>query len=456
MLDINWIRQNPEELKKIILHKCGGDKEKPLFSKTNVDNFLEIDKNKIELIKQIEVTNRRRNEIAELMKSNPENKLDLIHEGKLLKEKVSELDINLKAIELDWNAIYMWFPNIMHKDMPIGKDSDENVEEKAWRPDIGYFKTEELGLGEHSAKYMPKNVLHSEEIFDPVEYAELSERLSIIDTKQSAIVSGSRFCYILKDGAKLQYALQNYILDELINNRGFEIIIPPLLVKERALFGSSHFPGDQDQVYSISGEYLENPESKLFLVGSSEPSNFAYYMDKIISNTELPRKMVAITTCFRSEVGSWGKDVKGIKRVHQFDKLEMDVVCSPEQSEAIHQELLNINEWMLQTLKLPYHIINMCSGDAGYAATAKKYDFEVWLPSQQKYMELGSNTNAFDYQARRYNIKLSDGRFAHTVNDTGVAFGRAICAIIDNYQQKDGSIKVPEVLVKYMKKDYIK
>jgi seryl-tRNA synthetase len=181
-------------------------------------------------------------------------------------------------------------------------------------------------------------------------------------------------------------------------------------------------------------------------------------MDKTLSEADLPQKFFAITPCFRSEVGSWGKDVRGIKRVHQFDKLEMDTLTTPENSSQMQEYLLSINEWLLQQLNLPYHVILMCSGDAGYYATYKKYDFEVWLPSQKEFMELGSNTNAADYQARRYNTKYTTSdnqkRFVHNVNDTGIA-SRVVIAILDNYQNADGSVTVPEVLRSYLGKDKI-
>jgi len=234
-------------------------------------------------------------------------------------------------------------------------------------------------------------------------------------------------------------------------------MVVPLLVKARALYGSSHFPGDADQVYKLESKYIEENQ-ELYLVGSSEPPLFSYYMDKTLSLADLPQKVFAITPCFRSEVGSWGKDVRGIKRSHQFTKLEMDTLTTPEKSGEMLEYLLSLNEWLMQQLKLPYHVILMCSGDAGYFATHKKYDFEAWLPGQQEFMELGSDTNAADFQARRYNTQFidekGDRRYVHNVNDTGIT-DRVIIAILENYQNADGSVTVPEVLRPYLGKDRI-
>jgi seryl-tRNA synthetase len=243
---------------------------------------------------------------------------------------------------------------------------------------------------------------------------------------------------------------------------GFIPMYVPVLTKERALYGSSQFPADMDQIYKIDNAYVEEGQS-LYLIGSSEPSLFAYYADTCVKREELPIKMFALTPCFRSEAGSWGKDVRGIKRVHQFDKLEMDIVALPDLKAAIelHEYMLGINEWLLQTLELPYHVINMCTGDLGYAAAAKKYDVEVWLPGDKVFMETMSDSMTTDYQARRMNIKCNDkysfgGReLVYTLNDTG-ATHRLLIALIEHYQQADGSIKVPAALKSYINKDFIK
>jgi seryl-tRNA synthetase len=260
----------------------------------------------------------------------------------------------------------------------------------------------------------------------------------------------------------LQLAIQQLLTRKLLDE-GFAPIVPPLLVRERSLYGTSHFPEGRDQVYEINSANVEG-NAQLFLVGSSEPSNFSYFMDRVLDEAELPIRLFAGTPCFRSEAGSWGKDVKGIKRVHQFDKIEMNAVCAPEQSEAIYEQFGQINQWLLQTLELPYHVVDKCGGDAGYLATHRQRDVEVWLSGAREFMEVMTDTNTSDYQARRLNIRYRSGpegtsaplRFCHTVNDTGCALGRMLVAILDNYQQKDGSVKVPTAVCPFVGKEYLR
>jgi len=450
MLDPKFIRENPDRVKQIVLNK-GTNREK-----ANVDKWLELDQKRTSLVNEIEEINTRRNVIAKSLSGGSITE-ELKNEGKQLKEKEQEIRGNLEIVEKEWQEIAAWFPNIPSDDVKIGKDDTENNEIYAWRPDTGELSKDKLGVNMDSAKYMPQNLLHADKEFEPRHHVDLLEELGMADFTQGAKIAGTRFVYIYGEIVKLQIAIQNYVLNHLYQ-QNFTPIVPPLLVKEKVLYGTSHFPEGRDQVYEIKDEYLEDKES-LFLVGSSEPSNFAFGLDKTFKESELPLKMVAITPCFRSEVGSWGKDVRGLKRVHQFDKLEMDVICTQEQSTEIYDELLNVNHWILQSFKLPYHIVEKCTGDSGYAASARQADPEVWLPGQKIFMEVGTDTNATDFQARRMNIKYidknGDKKLCHTVNDTGVAMGRMIIAIIDNYQQSDGSILVPEVLQPYMGKNKI-
>lgn len=450
MLDPKFIRENVEKVRNAIKNK-GTNPEK-----ADLDKWLALDEIRTQNIREIEEVNRRRNEIAKSLSGGSITD-ELKEEGRKLKEKEQELRENFTKIENEWNEIASWFPNIPFEDIKIGKDDSENNEIYAWRPDTGELSKDKLGINTDSAKYMPEKLLHADKDFEPKHHVEILESLGMADFVQGAKIAGTRFVYLIGDIVKLQYAIQSYVQGYLFE-KGFTPVIPPLLVKERVLFGTSHFPEGRDQVYEIKSDFLEEKEP-LFLVGSSEPSNFAFGIDKVFKEEELPLKMVATTPCFRSEVGSWGKDVRGMKRVHQFDKLEMDVICTPEQSEDIYKELLSVNHWILQSFKLPYHIVEKCTGDSGYAASARQADPEVWLPGQKTFMEVGTDTNTTDFQARRMNIKYStkDGekRFCHTVNDTGVAMGRMLIAIIENYQQSDGSIKVPDVLVPFVGKEYI-
>lgn len=445
MLDIKFIRENPQKVKQNI------DNRRVDPKKADVDRLLLLDARKRELQLEIEKIRESQNKLAEKLKDASMRTPDLIEEGKKLKEGVKVLEEELSTIEKDWQLIMDWMPNMVSDDTPVGQDDSQNLEVKAWIPEGGYLSKEKLGLASDSGKFMPRLK------FQGWDHVELGKKLDIIDIEQSALVSGSRFFYLKNEGALIQWAVFDLLRKKLLS-MGYTPMVVPLLVKDRVLYGSSHFPGDADQVYRLENKYVEE-NNDLFLVGSSEPSLFAYYMDKTLDYRKLPQKFFAITSCFRSEVGSWGKDVRGIKRVHQFDKLEMDLICAPEDEQKMHDELLSINEWMLQQLGLPYHVILMCSGDAGYFATHKKYDFEAWLPVQEKYIEMGSNTSAADFQARRFNTKYIDQngekKFVYNLNDTGITGPRTLISIIENYQNEDGSVTIPPVLRDYIGKDKI-
>lgn len=445
MLDIKYIRENPEEVKQNIINRHVDPK------KADVDKLLLLDARKVELEKEIEKVREARNKLAERLEDPKQRTPDLQEEGKKIKEGLKVLEEELKTVAADWQNIMDWIPNMVADDTPLGKDENDNLEIKAWTPQDNYFTKEKLGLKDFSKKWMPKFD------FSGKDHVDLGKKLGIIDVEQSALVSGSRFYYLKNEAALLQYAVFELLKSKLLEEK-FTPMVVPLLVKGRTLYGTSHFPGDADQVYKIESEYVEE-NNDLFLVGSSEPPLFAYYMDKVLNYKDLPQKFFAVTSCFRSEVGSWGKDVRGIKRVHQFDKLEMDAITTADDSAAMQEYLLSINEWLLQQLELPYHIILMCSGDAGYFATYKKYDFEVWLPVSQTFVEMGSNTDAWDFQARRFNTKYVDingeKKFVHNVNDTGITGPRTIIAIMENYQNSDGSVTIPKVLQKYVGKEKV-
>lgn len=443
MLDIKFIRENPEKVKQNILNRRVDPK------KADVDKLLLLDARKRQLIQEVEKLKNLRNVLADELKDEKLRTPEKIAEGKKIKEGIEILEKGLKEVEQEWQEIMDWVPNILADDVPVGKDENDNLEIKAWTPKEGYFSKEKLGLKDFSKKWMPKHDFKSRD------HVELGDLLHIIDTEQSAKTSGSRFYYLKDDLVLLQNAYFDLLFKKLVREYKFHPVSVPLLVKERILYGTSHFPEGRDQVYKIENKNVEENQD-LFLVGSSEPSLFAYWMDRVISEEILPYRMCAQTTCFRSEVGSWGKDVRGIKRAHQFDKLEIDVVCTPDQSQEIFVELLDINEWFYQELKLPYHQILKCTGDSGYQASHKQIDNEMWLPTQQEFIEVGTDTNATDYQARRLNIKIQmkngEKILAHTVNNTGITNTRPLIAILENYQNSDGSVNVPEVLQNYVGK----
>ncbi len=446
MLDIKFIREHQEEVKQNILNR----RVNP--AKADVDKLLLLDGRKIKLISEIETMRATRNRLSEELKDEKKRTPEKIEEGKKLKEGVEVLEEELKAVEIDWQNIMDWIPNMLAPDVPIGEAEDDNLEISAWTPKEGKFPKEKLGLKDFSKKWMP--------LFDfaAKDHVTLGEELGVIDVEQSAKTSGSRFSYLKDDLVVMEYALFDLLSKRLISEYGYHPMSVPLLVREKVLFGTSHFPEGRDQVYKIENKNIEE-NTDLFLVGSSEPSLFGYGMDRTFIKESLPYKMWAFTPCFRSEVGSWGKDVRGIKRVHQFDKLEIDTICKPDQAEKIFEENLAINRWFLETLKLPYHQILKCSGDSGYAASAKQVDTEVWLPAQQEFIEVGTDTNATDFQARRLNIRWEDRNgkkaLAYTVNDTGCPMGRMLIAILENYQNPDRSVTVPEVLQIYIGKKVI-
>jgi seryl-tRNA synthetase len=446
MLDPRTIRANPERLKEIVRLR----KVDP--AKADVDRWLALDERRRALQTEIDAVNVEKKQVAGLGRSDPDAARQ---KGQELRERSKELEDAHDAVVSEQAAIMDWLPNWVDEAMPEGAGEEDNVELCAWVPVTGYLSPDKLGRANDSAPHMPQSPVHAEGGFEPLHYTDLGERLGGVDTLQGGKVSGSRFAYILGDIALMQMAINRLLADELVH-RGYMPIVPPLLVRERSLHGTSHFPEGRDQVYEIKTDNVEEP-LPLFLVGSSEPANFSYFMDRTLDVEDLPVRMFASTPCFRSEAGSWGKDVKGIKRVHQFDKIEMNAVCTESQSAEIYAEFGAINEWLLQQLQLPYRIVDKCTGDAGYLATHRQRDVEVWMSGSREYMEVMTDTNTTDYQARRLNIRYRDEdgnlRYAHTVNDTGAAMGRMLIAILDNYQQPDGTVKVPAVLRDYMGKD---
>lgn len=445
MIDVENLRKNPEIYKNLISSGRGDS------SKVDIDKWLGLDEQRRTLIQESEKFQAELNVINKSLQGKPDE--ETLAKIKNLKSETETRNQQLVTINHDWQEILDWMPNLYLDEVPQGKGSEDNLETKAWHPTIGYLTQDQLGKENYSGQFMPAAE------FTAKPHWEIGKDLDIIDLEAGAKVSGSRFYYIKKEGALLIYGVFNLLMKKLLRE-GFDPMIVPVMVREKALYGSSHFPGDADQVYKLDNKYMED-ENALYLLGSSEPSNFAYFMDSTFGPADLPVKVMAQTPCFRSEVGSWGKDVRGIKRTHQFDKLEMNVIIEPDLDKAreMHEYLLGLNEWLLQELKLPYHVINMCVGDLGYNAAAKKYDVEVWLPSENSFIETMSDSITTDYQTRRLNIKYKGGdgvsKYAYTLNDTG-ATHRLLIAIIEHYQNPDGSITVPEALVEFVGKDIIK
>ncbi|MBT8197092.1 MAG: serine--tRNA ligase [Acidimicrobiia bacterium] len=279
--------------------------------------------------------------------------------------------------------------------------------------------------------------------FEALDHLDLGVQLGVIDTERAVKVSGSRFGFITGKLAMLEFSLVRYAMDNL-SGHGFTPVLPPVLVREQALYGTGFFPGDAEQVYSV-------PEDDLFLVGTAEVPLAAMHADEIFEADELPLRYVGFSTCFRREAGTYGKDTRGIFRVHQFDKVEMFIFCEPENSPAEHDHLLEREEELMRGLEMPYRVVNVACGDLGSSA-AKKYDIEAWFPGQERYRELTSTSNTTDYQSRRLKIRYraDDGnRLVHTLNGTGFAVGRTLAALLENHQDGEGRVRIPDALVPY-------
>jgi len=421
MLDINFIRENPEKLKEACKNK-----------NINVDvgRILALDKQKRALMTEIEALRAEQNKISRQSVKTGFGEDDgdpkdfdnqsLIGQAKELKAKIKELCPELEKVDAELKSLLLVLPNIPFEDVPVGKDDSENV------------VLRKVGSPHKSLFHAPKD------------YMELATALDLIDTERAGKVAGSRFGYIKNQLALLQFAMVNYGLDTL-RKEGFIPVLPPVMLKEEMARGTGYFEGtDSNEAYFF-------PEDKLYLIGTSEQSLVAMHAGEVLGEKDLPKRYVGYSTCFRREAGSYGKDTKGILRVHQFDKLEMVILSTPEQSKKEHELILRLEEKLMKGLGLPYQVIGICTGDMGRPA-AKKYDIEAWMPSENKYRETHSNSNCTDFQARRLNIRYKDKegavKFVHTLNGTVFSM-RPLLMIMENFQQKDGSIKVPKVLQKY-------
>ena len=349
-----------------------------------------------ELGKQI--ANANENEKEELLDKASE----LSNEVKLLFEEVDKRDE-------EFFNLWVKIPNLISKTSPDGKSDQDNLEIKK----VGNVK----------------------DISSPKDHLEIATKLNLLDVEKASEVSGSRFAYLFGDLVKIEFNLVSWALNKL-SEKGFTPTVPPVLVRENALYGTGFFPDDAEQVYEI-------PNDDLFLVGTSEVPLAALHTNEIINLEELPLRYAGFSTCFRREAGTYGKDTTGIFRVHQFDKVEMFSFCSPEKSEKEHEFILSVEEELLQSLEIPYRVVDVCAGDLG-ASAAKKYDIEAWIPSQNTYREVTSCSNTTSFQARRLNIRAkSEGetKVLHTLNGTAIAVGRILIALIENNQTEDGNVK---------------
>ncbi|EKD90847.1 MAG: hypothetical protein ACD_30C00079G0002 [uncultured bacterium] len=414
MLDINFIRENTDLVKKAVL-----DKE----IKLDVNELLKLDDRRRELLGKVEDLRAQRNQAAK------ERNIEL---GKKVKGELDGLEDELRKVEEKFRELMLLAPNIPAPDAPVGKDAQNNEVIYKWgnKPDFD---------------------------FEVKDHIELGKNLDILDLEQGAKVSGFRGYYLKNEGAVLHWAILRLAMDRILSH-GFSLMVPPTLVHEEVLEGSGHFPFGKENIYQIanpgkldSGEDIKKP---VFLTGTSEPSLLAYFMGKTLSEEDLPVKVAAMTQCYRSEVGDYGKDTRGLYRIHEFTKVEQVVICSADldESEKLFKEMQEISQKILEDLGIPYQVIATSTGDMG-AGKYRMNDIEAWMPGRNKYGETHSNSNLTDWQARRLNIKVryknEDIKYVYTLNNTVIASPRILIAILENFQQKDGSIKIPDILIPY-------
>ncbi len=414
MLDIKFIKENPDKVKKAV-------KDKGI--NLDVDQLLQITQERSSLTVKVDALRQERN-IAAKEKN--------IEKGKGIKNQLDELEKQLKDVEKKYQELMLIVPNIPSEDTPIGLDSKSNKEIYKWG-EIPQFK------------------------FPIKNHIDLGKDLDIIDLVAGAKTSGFRGYYLKNEGASLHWAILNFAFQKIISH-GFKPMVPPTLVHDFVLTGSGHFPFGKQDVYQLanpgkleSGEEIKNP---VYLAGTSEPSLLAYFADKTLNDKELPIKICALTQCYRSEIGDYGKDVKGLYRIHEFMKVEQVIITRNdlEESDKLHKEMQSFSEEILKELNLPYHVIQNATGDMG-AGKYKMFDTETWMPARDNYGETHSNSNLTDWQARRLNSKFKnkDGQisYCYTLNNTVIASPRILIAILENYQQEDGSVLIPKILQKY-------
>ncbi|HXF70991.1 MAG TPA: serine--tRNA ligase [Actinomycetota bacterium] len=411
MLDLRAIREDPEPFRAGLARRGAGPA---------LELLLRKDAERRELTVRVEELRARQNRASKLIgRAAGEERERLIGEVREVSAELERLEPLLDAARAEVERLLAELPNLPHEAVPDGETDEDNVELARW--------------GEPPAFDFP-----------PRDHVELGERLGLLDLERAAKVSGSRFAYLLGPAVLVQFALVRYALDHLLA-RGFRPVLPPVLVREPALFGTGFLPSGREQIYEI-------PEDGLFLVGTSEVSLAAFHADEILEPEALPIRYAGYSTCFRREAGTYGKDTRGIFRVHQFDKVEMFVFTRPEESWEEHDRLVAIEEELVRGLELPYRLVDVCVGELG-ASAARKIDLEVWLPSQGRYRELMSCSNTTDYQARRLGIRmrLPGGNVpVHTLNGTALAVPRTLIALLENRQRADGSVPLPEALHPYL------
>lgn len=418
MLEMKFIREHSDIVKADLNRRGAVDKL------AWVDELLQQDQKWRSLQVQANALRQQRNKLTEQiakLRKEGRDATPVMREAEAIPDKIRESEQEAGNVRKRIDQILMQLPNIMHESVPTGKDEHDNVEVRKWGTPPQFS-------------------------FKPLDHIDLAFKLDLVDLERAAKVAGARFYYLKKDLVRLNYALIGFALD-FITRKGYTVMQPPYLLKREVLSGAVALADFEETIYKIEGE-------DLYLLATSEHALNAFHFGEILDGKTLPLRYGGVSPCFRKEAGAHGRDTKGIFRVHQFEKVEQFVFCKPEDSWKEHEKLISNAEELFQSLDLPYRVVNVCSGDLGTVA-AKKYDLEVWLPGQNSYREAVSCSNCASYQAVRSNVRYRDRtsdptEYVHTLNSTFVATERTLIAIMENYQQSDGSIVIPEVLRAYM------
>lgn len=416
MLDIKLLRENINEVKEMLANRN---------EKFNLDQFTELDTKRRSLLQEVEVLKKEQNQTSKqipMMKKEGKDVSGVFEEMKALSDKIKTFDTQIREVDEQLNNLLLTIPNIPHPSVPKGDTDEDNVEVR---------------------KFGEPNQFE----FEPKAHWDIGENLDILDFEKGAKVTGARFVMYKGLGARLERALMNYMLDMHTEKHGYTEVFPPFMVHRKSMIGTGQLPKFEEDAFKVEG-------TEYFLVPTAEVPVTNMYRDQILNGSDLPIKHCAYTACFRAEAGSAGRDTRGIIRQHQFNKVELVKFTKPEDSYEELEKLTKDAEEILQGLGLPYRVVKICMGDLGFTA-ALKYDIEVWMPSYNRYVEISSCSNFESFQSRRINIKYKDNvkdkaQFIHTLNGSGVALGRCTAAILENFQQEDGSVIIPKALVPYM------
>ncbi|HQC46061.1 MAG TPA: serine--tRNA ligase [Candidatus Paceibacterota bacterium] len=419
MLDIKFIRENKDIIK-------AGAKKKHLDEE--IDKLLDIDQKRLDLLSKVESLRAEQNKVSLSMGGtlSDNERAQLIEEMRLVKEELKEKEEELRQVMAEWQSLMLTVPNIPDISVPEGNSDEDNVEVKQWGEKPNFS-------------------------FEPKDHIDLMTNLKMVDFDRGTKVHGFRGYFLTGDGAKLSMAIWNYALD-FFSNLGFIPVIPPVIIRRETFMGTGYLPqGEEDLYKTQDGD---------FLAGTAEVPLMGFHQDEILDKNDLPKKYLGFSPCFRREAGSHSKDIKGLIRVHEFYKWEQLILCEASHAESVkyHEEINKNIESFIESLEIPYHTVVNCGGDLGMGQV-KKYDVELWVPKENKYREIGSASYFHDFQTRRLNIRYRDDdgklRYAHSLNSTAIPTPRILVSLVENFQQEDGSIKIPSVLQKYFGKEVI-